>query len=61
MLDQNRFLQYWENMWSPNPVKLIGVPICPDLLTINDLGVADTWRGRLIRAFFRLLPAPKTR
>lgn len=29
--------------------------ICPDLLTIHDLGVADNLRGRVVRGFFRLL------
>ena len=29
--------------------------ICPDLLTIHDLGVADNLRGRIVRGFFRLL------
>ena len=27
--------------------------ICPDLLDIDDLGEADTWRGHLIRGLFR--------
>lgn len=42
--------------WTEATTRLIGVPICPDLLTIADLGEADTWRGRLVRLFFRLLP-----
>lgn len=29
--------------------------ICPDLLTINQLGAADSMRGHLVRAFFSLL------
>jgi hypothetical protein len=36
-------------------VRLIGVPICPDLLTIDKIGEADTWRGALIRGFFTVL------
>lgn len=35
--------------------RLIGVPICPDLLDLSVLGEADTPRGRLIRAFFEAL------
>jgi hypothetical protein len=37
--------------------------LCPDGLRYEDLGAADTWRGRLVRAFFWLLqawPVPKT-
>jgi len=29
--------------------------ICPDLLSIRDLGVADNWRGRLVRGIFHVL------
>jgi hypothetical protein len=29
--------------------------ICPDLLSIRDLGEADSWRGHLVRGLFRLL------
>jgi len=29
--------------------------ICPDLLSLRDIGVADNWRGRVIRAFFKLM------
>lgn len=29
--------------------------ICPDLLSIRDIGEADGWRGRVVRAFFRVL------
>lgn len=29
--------------------------LCPDLLTLDDLGAADGWRGRCVRAFFWLL------
>lgn len=34
---------------------LVGVPICPDLLDLRDLGEADNARGRAVRAFFWLL------
>lgn len=36
-------------------VRLVGVPICPDLLTIDYLGEADSWRGHLIRGLFRVV------
>jgi hypothetical protein len=29
--------------------------ICPDLLSIRDIGAADGWRGHLVRGFFRVL------
>lgn len=32
-----------------------GNAICPDLLTIHQLGVADNFRGRVVRGFFRVL------
>ena len=38
-----------------NPTKLIGVPICPDLLCYSDIGAADSLRGRVVRAFFWLI------
>lgn len=28
---------------------------CPDMLTLDNLGVADNLRGRVIRGFFRLM------
>lgn len=28
---------------------------CPDLLRYEQIGEADTWRGRVVRAFFWLL------
>lgn len=34
------------------PGKLVGIPLCPDLLTYSDIGAADTWRGRVVRVFF---------
>lgn len=35
--------------------RLVGVPVCPDLLRYEDIGAADNLRGRVIRAFFWLL------
>lgn len=29
--------------------------LCPDLLRLEDIGEADAWRGKLVRAFFRVL------
>ena len=29
--------------------------LCPDLLSIRDIGVADNLRGRVVRAFFRAI------
>lgn len=29
--------------------------LCPDLLSIVDIGEADGWRGHLVRGFFVLL------
>ncbi len=28
---------------------------CPDLMTLDDIGVADNLRGRIVRAFFWVL------
>ncbi len=36
-------------------IRLIGVPICPDLLTIDKIGEADTLHGRMVRGFFIVL------
>jgi hypothetical protein len=36
-------------------MRLVGVPLCPDLLRYELLGEADGWRGRAVRAFFWLL------
>lgn len=35
--------------------RLIGVPICPDLLDYAAIGEADRMRGRVVRAFFSLM------
>lgn len=29
--------------------------LCPDLLRLEDIGVADGWRGKVVRGFFKLL------
>jgi hypothetical protein len=29
--------------------------LCPNLLSIRDIGEADGWRGRVVRGFFRVL------
>jgi hypothetical protein len=29
--------------------------LCPDLLTIHQIGAADNLRGRVVRAFFRVM------
>jgi len=29
--------------------------LCPDLLSIRDIGEADGWRGHVVRIFFRIL------
>lgn len=37
---------------------------CPDVCGIEDFGVADYWRGRVVRAFFKLMrfwPKPTAR
>ena len=36
-------------------MELVEVRISPDLLNHADLGPADTLRGKIVRAFFRLL------
>lgn len=35
--------------------RILICPICPDLLDYAALGAADSWRGRVVRAFFWLL------
>lgn len=32
-----------------------GEALCPDLLRYEQIGAADNWRGRVVRAFFWLL------
>lgn len=29
--------------------------LCPDSLSIRNIGAADGWRGRVVRVFFRVL------
>lgn len=38
-----------------NPIQMVGIPLCPDLLRYEQLGEADNLRGRVVRAFFWLL------
>jgi hypothetical protein len=45
----------WGETQYSSGVKLVSVPICPDLLEHRDLGAADCWRGRIIRSFFWLM------
>ena len=33
----------------------VNTAICPDLLTIEQIGAADNLRGRVVRAFFRMM------
>ena len=44
---------------TPLPYEMTGnfnqPPLCPDLLSIRNLGAADGWRGKSVRAFFRVL------
>jgi hypothetical protein len=50
----NEFNEYgWSR--TDSGVRLIGVPICPDLLDYAALGEADNWRGRIVRGFFWML------
>jgi hypothetical protein len=44
-------------VWTPTSgtTRFVGLPLCPDLLCFEDLGVADTLRGRVVRAVFWLL------
>lgn len=43
----------------PPPMTLTGnfagTSLCPDLLSIRNIGEADGWRGHVVRGFFRLL------
>jgi hypothetical protein len=45
----------WPNETTTTLTRLIGVPICPDLLDYSALGEADNLRGRIVRGFFWLL------
>jgi hypothetical protein len=48
-------IDHLELTTTSNQVRMVGVPICPDLLRFDQLGEADGWRGRLVRGFFWLL------
>ena len=40
----------------PNaPTTTVASAICPDDLRLSDLGVADTWRGHIVRLLIGLL------
>lgn len=34
---------------------VVQTAICPDMLTIWDLGQAGNWRGRVVRGFFQVM------
>lgn len=39
-----------------NPLKFMAPGhFCPDVCGIEDFGDADTWRGKTVRGFFRLM------
>ncbi len=42
----------WKNKGSTTS---LATSLCPDLLRLEDIGVADNLRGRVVRAFFWLL------
>lgn len=37
---------------SDSSVRMVTIPMCPDLLRYDQLGEADNLRGRVVRAFF---------
>lgn len=41
--------------WSSSTLTTTPRAICPDLLSIRDLGEADGWRGHVVRGFFGIL------
>ena len=46
---------------TPFPLNANPTALCPDLLRYEQIGTADGWRGRVVRAFFwlmRLWPTP---
>jgi len=45
----------WTDGVSGTSVRILTVPICPDLLRYDQLGVADNFRGKIIRGFFWLM------
>lgn len=49
-------LQVLPSMTTPSfAVTSTSSAICPDLLDLDDIGVADNLRGRVVRAFFWLM------
>ncbi len=46
---------YFEANWTG-----VTAALCPDLLTLSDIGVADNLRGRVVRAFFWVMRLWKT-
>jgi hypothetical protein len=50
----SRDLQMMDNIWSPVTLGTFVSPdaLCPDLLRYEQIGAADNWRGRVVRAFF---------
>jgi len=45
----------WARPVNGTGVTLNQTYLCPDLLSIRHVGEADSWRGKVVRAFFRLL------
>lgn len=41
--------------WGQGQVTGTTNAICPDMLSLRDIGVADGWRGHVVRGFFRVL------
>lgn len=42
--------------WYPSAsYSMARTALCPDLLRLDDIGEADSWRGHVVRTFFRLL------
>lgn len=50
---------FTEQTWLGNPtgtiVRMVTIPMCPDLLRYDQLGEADNLRGRVVRAFFWIM------
>jgi len=46
----------WPEPRTGNPLKYMPPGhFCPDVCGLEDFGDADTWRGRVVRGFFRLM------
>lgn len=55
LLDENGYaVDFGETASS---VRIVTIPMCPDLLRYDQLGEADNLRGRVVRAFFWLMRA----